>query len=140
MPKPIDLHRRGFPGTAALTLAAAPTITMESDANGAPHPRPSAHAGNFTGRHEDRHLTGGIGHNLPQEALTAFAQAVLDVDQAVMRKGLAVRRLLILVAMSLSALASELGGAGHRCLWKCTPRQEREEKVDRTQRTARATD
>lgn len=57
-----------------------PTITMEGDANGAPHPEPSAYASKFTGRYEHRHLTGGIGHNLPQEAPAAFAQAVLDVD------------------------------------------------------------
>ncbi|MEN7530494.1 MULTISPECIES: alpha/beta fold hydrolase [unclassified Cupriavidus] len=58
-----------------------PTITMEGDANGAPHPKPSAYASKFTGRYEFREITGGIGHNLPQEAPTAFAQAVLDVDK-----------------------------------------------------------
>jgi pimeloyl-ACP methyl ester carboxylesterase len=58
-----------------------PTITMEGDANGAPHPEPSAYASKFTGRYEHRNLTGGIGHNPPQEAPTAFAQAVLDVDR-----------------------------------------------------------
>jgi len=58
-----------------------PTITMEGDANGAPHPEPSAYASKFTGRYEHRELTGGIGHNPPQEAPTAFAQAVLDVDR-----------------------------------------------------------
>ncbi len=58
-----------------------PTITMEGDANGAPHPEPSAYASKFTGRYEHRHLTGGIGHNLPQEAPAAFAQAILDVDR-----------------------------------------------------------
>lgn len=58
-----------------------PTITMEGDANGAPHPEPSAYASKFTGRYEHRNLTGGIGHNLPQEAPAAFAQAVLDVDR-----------------------------------------------------------
>jgi pimeloyl-ACP methyl ester carboxylesterase len=56
-----------------------PTITMESDANGAPHPDPAAYAKKFTGKYEHRHITGGIGHNLPQEAPRAFAQAVLDV-------------------------------------------------------------
>ena len=56
-----------------------PTITMEGDANGAPHPDPKAYAKKFTGKYEHRHLTGGIGHNLPQEAPRAFAQAVLDV-------------------------------------------------------------
>ncbi|MHA7776023.1 alpha/beta fold hydrolase [Roseibium sp. M-1] len=56
-----------------------PTITMEGDANGAPHPDPAAYAGKFAGRYEHRTITGGIGHNLPQEAPEAFAQAILDV-------------------------------------------------------------
>jgi pimeloyl-ACP methyl ester carboxylesterase len=59
-----------------------PTITMEGDANGAPHPPPSAYASKFTGHYEHRTITGGIGHNLPQEAPTAFAQAVIDVARA----------------------------------------------------------
>ncbi len=58
---------------------AVPTMTLEGDANGAPHPDPAAYAGKFTGRYEHRTLSGGIGHNLPQEAPRAFAQAVLDV-------------------------------------------------------------
>ncbi|WP_192257048.1 alpha/beta fold hydrolase [Mesorhizobium silamurunense] len=66
-------------------LAQAPTIdvpaiTLEGDANGAPHPEPSAYAKKFTGRCEHRTIPGGIGHNLPQEAPLAFAQAVIDVD------------------------------------------------------------
>jgi pimeloyl-ACP methyl ester carboxylesterase len=66
-------------------LAQAPTIgvstiTLEGDANGAPHPKPSAYAKKFTGRYEHRTITGGIGHNLPQEAPQAFAQAVIDAD------------------------------------------------------------
>jgi pimeloyl-ACP methyl ester carboxylesterase len=66
-------------------LAAAPpinipTITLEGDANGAPHPEPSAYANKFSGRYEHRTLTGGIGHNLPQEAPEAFAQAIFDAD------------------------------------------------------------
>jgi pimeloyl-ACP methyl ester carboxylesterase len=56
-----------------------PTITMEGDANGAPHPEPAAYAAKFSGRYEHRLIAGGIGHNLPQEAPQAFAQAVLDV-------------------------------------------------------------
>jgi pimeloyl-ACP methyl ester carboxylesterase len=56
-----------------------PTITMEGDANGAPHPPPSAYAGKFAGPYAHRLITGGIGHNLPQEAPAAFVQAVLDV-------------------------------------------------------------
>jgi pimeloyl-ACP methyl ester carboxylesterase len=57
-----------------------PTITMEGDANGAPHVDPSAYAAKFVGKYEHRTITGGIGHNLPQEAPQAFAQAILDVD------------------------------------------------------------
>jgi pimeloyl-ACP methyl ester carboxylesterase len=56
-----------------------PTITMEGDANGAPHPEPASYRGKFSGKYEHRTITGGIGHNLPQEAPQAFAQAVLDV-------------------------------------------------------------
>ena len=56
-----------------------PTITLEGDANGAPHPDPSAYAKKFSGRYEHRLIKGGIGHNLPQEAPKAFAQAVIDV-------------------------------------------------------------
>jgi pimeloyl-ACP methyl ester carboxylesterase len=56
-----------------------PTVTMESDANGAPHPDPAAYAKKFPGKYEHRHIPGGIGHNLPQEAPNAFAQAILDV-------------------------------------------------------------
>jgi pimeloyl-ACP methyl ester carboxylesterase len=58
---------------------AVPAITMEGDANGAPHLPPSAYAGKFTGRYEHRTITGGVGHNLPQEAPQAFAQAILDL-------------------------------------------------------------
>ncbi len=56
-----------------------PTITMEGDANGAPHPPPAAYANKFSGKYMHRTITGGIGHNLPQEAPQAFAQAVIDV-------------------------------------------------------------
>jgi len=59
---------------------AVPTITVEGDANGAPHPDPSAYAGKFSGKYEHRVIEGGIGHNLPQEAPQAFAQAIADVD------------------------------------------------------------
>jgi pimeloyl-ACP methyl ester carboxylesterase len=58
-----------------------PTITLEGDANGAPHPDPAAYRGKFVGPYEHRLITGGIGHNLPQEAPEAFAQAVLDVGR-----------------------------------------------------------
>jgi pimeloyl-ACP methyl ester carboxylesterase len=57
-----------------------PTITLEGDANGAFHPPPSAYAKRFAGPYAHRDLKGGIGHNLPQEAPQAFAQAVVDVD------------------------------------------------------------
>ena len=60
-------------------LISVPTITMEGDANGAPHPDPAAYARKFTGKYEHRTIGGGIGHNLPQEAPQAFAQAILDV-------------------------------------------------------------
>ena len=66
---------------AALPAITIPTITMEGDANGAPHPAPSAYAKKFTGRYEHRLITGGVGHNLPQEAPEAFAKAVIDVDR-----------------------------------------------------------
>jgi pimeloyl-ACP methyl ester carboxylesterase len=58
-----------------------PTITLEGDANGAPHPPPEAYAAKFTGRYIHRLITGGIGHNLPQEAPQAVAQAVVDVTE-----------------------------------------------------------
>lgn len=64
---------------ASSPTIAVPTITMEGDANGAPHPPPEAYRANFTGKYEHRTITGGIGHNLPQEAPGAFAKAVLDV-------------------------------------------------------------
>ncbi len=57
-----------------------PTITLEGDANGAPHPDASAYAKKFSGRYTHRVITGGIGHNLPQEAPQAFAAAVKEVD------------------------------------------------------------
>jgi pimeloyl-ACP methyl ester carboxylesterase len=57
-----------------------PAITLEGDANGAPHPDPSAYAEKFTGPYSHRTIEGGIGHNLPQEAPQAFVDAVLDVD------------------------------------------------------------
>ena len=64
-----------------LPVIGVPTITMEGDANGAPHPSPESYAKKFSGKYEHRLITGGIGHNLPQEAPQAFAQAVIDVDK-----------------------------------------------------------
>ena len=61
-------------------VIAVPTITLEGDAHGAPHPGARAYAKPFSGPYAHRIITGGIGHNLPQEAPRAFAQAVVDVD------------------------------------------------------------
>jgi pimeloyl-ACP methyl ester carboxylesterase len=74
-PKYADIEKR----LAEFPAITVPTITLEGDANGAPHPEPSAYAKKFSGRYEHRTITGGIGHNLPQEAPQAFAQAVVDV-------------------------------------------------------------
>ena len=64
---------------AQAPVISRPTITMEGDANGAPHPEPAAYAKMFSGKYSHRTIEGGIGHNLPQEAPQAFAQAVIDV-------------------------------------------------------------
>ena len=77
-PKYDDLEKR----LAAGPVITVPTITLEGDANGAPHPEPAAYAKKFSGKYEHRIITGGIGHNLPQEAPQAFAQAVVDVAEA----------------------------------------------------------
>jgi pimeloyl-ACP methyl ester carboxylesterase len=66
---------------AEAPVISVPTITMEGDANGAPHPDPAAYAKMFSGKYEFRLIKGGIGHNLPQEAPQEFAQAVIDVDK-----------------------------------------------------------
>jgi pimeloyl-ACP methyl ester carboxylesterase len=63
---------------ASAPSISVPTITMEGDSNGAPHPAPAAYARKFSGRYEHREIRGGIGHNLPQEAPQAFASAVID--------------------------------------------------------------
>jgi pimeloyl-ACP methyl ester carboxylesterase len=62
---------------AAGPLISVPTVTLEGDANGAPHPPPASYAARFTGKYEHRTIGGGVGHNLPQEAPREFAQAVL---------------------------------------------------------------
>jgi pimeloyl-ACP methyl ester carboxylesterase len=64
---------------AAGPVISVPTITMEGDANGAPHLEPSAYAKKFSGKYSHRLIKGGIGHNLPQEAPKAFAEAIIDV-------------------------------------------------------------
>ena len=67
---------------AAAPAITVPTITLEGDANGAPHPEPSSYAKMFSGKYSHRTVTGGIGHNLPQEAPQAFAEAVIDVVES----------------------------------------------------------
>jgi pimeloyl-ACP methyl ester carboxylesterase len=71
-----DLEKR----LAVLPVVAVPTITMDGDANGAIHAPGTAYRDKFSGKYEYRLITGGVGHNLPQEAPLAFAQAVIDVD------------------------------------------------------------
>jgi len=63
---------------AAMPAISVPTVTMEGDANGAPHPDPASYAARFTGSYRHRLVSGGVGHNLPQEAPKAFADAVLE--------------------------------------------------------------
>ncbi len=75
-PKYGDLDTR----LADSPVITVPTITLEGDANGAPHPDPSSYARKFSGKYAHRTIEGGVGHNLPQEAPQAFAQAVVDVD------------------------------------------------------------
>jgi pimeloyl-ACP methyl ester carboxylesterase len=75
-PRYDDLERR----LAESPDITVPTITLEGDANGAPHPEPETYAKRFTGGYSHRTITGGIGHNLPQEAPAAFAEAIVDVD------------------------------------------------------------
>jgi pimeloyl-ACP methyl ester carboxylesterase len=69
-----DLDKR----LAELPVIAVPTITLEGDANGAPHPDPASYAKKFSGKYQHRLITGGIGHNLPQEAPQAFAEAIVE--------------------------------------------------------------
>jgi len=76
-PKFDDLENR-LAGSPAISV---PTATLEGDSNGAPHPDPAAYAKKFTGRYIHRTITGGIGHNLPQEAPKAFADAVVEIDR-----------------------------------------------------------
>jgi len=66
---------------AASPVIAVPTITLEGDANSAPHPDPGSYAKKFSGKYKHRLLNGGIGHNLPQEAPRQFADAIIAVDQ-----------------------------------------------------------
>ena len=73
-----ELERR----LAESPVIAVPSITLEGDSNGAPHPDPRAYAKKFSGRYEHRLITGGVGHNLPQEAPQAFAEAVVDAAES----------------------------------------------------------
>jgi pimeloyl-ACP methyl ester carboxylesterase len=75
-PKYGDLEKR----LAAGPVITVPTITLEGDANGAPHPDASSYARKFSGKYAHRLIKGGVGHNLPQEAPQAFAEAVVEVD------------------------------------------------------------
>ena len=75
-PKYDDLEKRLAEGP----VINVPTITLEGDANGAPHPDPSSYAKKFSDKYAHRTIEGGIGHNLPQEAPQAFAKAIVDVD------------------------------------------------------------
>jgi pimeloyl-ACP methyl ester carboxylesterase len=73
-----DLEQRLTAGP----VITVPAITLEGDANGAPHPDPGSYAGKFTGWYAHRTIEGGIGHNLPQEAPEAFTDAVMDAALA----------------------------------------------------------
>jgi pimeloyl-ACP methyl ester carboxylesterase len=72
-----DLERRLATGP----IITVPTITLEGEANGAPHPDPTSYSKKFSGKYEHRTITGGVGHNLPQEAPQSFAKAIVDVDR-----------------------------------------------------------
>jgi pimeloyl-ACP methyl ester carboxylesterase len=65
---------------AATPVISVPTISLEGDANGAPHPEPSVYASKFSGKYAHRTVSGGVGHNLPQEAPGPFVDAITDVD------------------------------------------------------------
>jgi pimeloyl-ACP methyl ester carboxylesterase len=71
-----DLEKR----LAEFPVITVPAITLQGDADGAPHPDPNSYAKKFSGRYEHRLISGGVGHNLPQEAPQAFAEAVIEVD------------------------------------------------------------
>ncbi len=71
-----DLEKR----LAEAPVITVPSITLEGDANGAPHPDPNAYAKKFSGKYLHRIIRGGIGHNLPQEAPKDFANAIIEVD------------------------------------------------------------
>ena len=66
---------------AAFPVITVPTITLQGDADGAPRPDPRSYVKKFSGKYSHRTITGGVGHNLPQEAPQTFAKAVIDVDR-----------------------------------------------------------
>ena len=72
-----DLERR----LAEAPVITVPAITLEGDANGAPHPDPATYAAKFSGKYTHRLVEGGVGHDLPQEAPNAFADAIVEVDR-----------------------------------------------------------
>jgi len=74
-PKYDDLEKRLAEGPAIVV----PAMTLEGDANGAPHADPGSYAKKFSGKYAHRTIEGGVGHNLPQEAPRAFAEAIIDV-------------------------------------------------------------
>jgi pimeloyl-ACP methyl ester carboxylesterase len=74
-PEYLDLEKR----LAEAPDISVPAITLEGDANGAPHPEPSSYAAKFTGRYSHRTIEGGVGHNLPHEAPDAFAEAIREL-------------------------------------------------------------
>jgi pimeloyl-ACP methyl ester carboxylesterase len=74
-PRYLDLEKR----LAGAPLISVPTITLEGDANGAPHSQPTEYAAKFSGQYSHRTIDGGIGHNLPQEAPEAFADAIREL-------------------------------------------------------------
>jgi len=74
-PQYLDLEKR----LAEAPVITVPTVTLEGDANGAPHPDPSAYAAKFSGPYSHRTIEGGIGHNLPQEAPDAFVDAIRGI-------------------------------------------------------------
>jgi pimeloyl-ACP methyl ester carboxylesterase len=76
-PRYADLDKR----LAVAPVITVPTITLEGDANGAPHPEPSSYAKMFSGKYTHRTIGGGVGHNLPQEAPQAFAEAVIEAAE-----------------------------------------------------------
>src|SRR5262249_31934745 len=73
-PRYDDLEQKLF----AAPVIAVPTITIASDFDGAAADGAS-YAKKFSGKYSHRILK-GIGHNVPQEAPQAFAQAVVEVN------------------------------------------------------------